>query len=577
MYVFKTCGKLLDNNELYCNVHAKEDSEHASLNPNGTGHNKNKLKTSDNHSSSEYSNIPKISSNNNDGTTSNANDRQPNATSAISREEETDKVMQLQSMFDTMNEEAIRVCLRDCNYDVERAVDTLLNLNALLPQRKNTANATEPVTQTTNNSNTDQSPYVAINKIKDNTNVVNRNGNSELHSNSNVSNTTTVSNNNTGNHISNNSNNGNSKSTTIEEELMKGVQEGNSKFIIHFMKNIKPYLTKDVQLLMDNCLLNAIQCGNNNLVQLFIENGANFNGNETQLYTPLLLSIEIRQIEIAYLLIKKYKVDCNVNGTGTSFSPLQLAIKYNEINLIQLLLDNNANINYIDIESGKTSIFIAFEQRQFETIKLLIKYNINLTVQDKLYNETILHVAIRNCNNANDLLLLSLLLQQSKIQDKFNIDKQDINGNTILHIAIQRSVTPISNSTTLLDLLLPYFPNPYLLNNQNTSPYQLLLNSNKSILIQQFKEYIEKYNKLDSNNSNNNKNNIINDDDDGSDDENQLRDSRKLTRSNNNDNDNNNNSSEEDEDYKLVSAFSEHIEKVISDDWEVTVEFSVIH
>ena len=68
--------------------------------------------------------------------------------------------------------------------------------------------------------------------------------------------------------------------------------------------------------------------------------------------------------------------------------------------------------------------------------------------------------------------MLKSLLKRGEI----DINSQDKNGNTPLHLAL------IKSKTSLIDLLLEYNSNPLLLNNNNRSAMDLSLKSNSEVI-----------------------------------------------------------------------------------------------
>jgi hypothetical protein len=189
-------------------------------------------------------------------------------------------------MFDTINQEAIRVCLRDNNYDIERAIDTLLNLTALLPNRQN----------------------------KPPTNAPPRPDPSVVSSNSNYA---------TMSHLMN-------SIVANEDQLMKHVQTSNVTAIDAFLvQNAKLSPGTNTKLLHSLVLL-AIQSGNVPVMSLLLEKGGiSPNGDESMIYTPLLLAIEIKSIQCAITLLEKHNAD--PNKTTTSYTPIYLASKIGDI------------------------------------------------------------------------------------------------------------------------------------------------------------------------------------------------------------------------------------------------------
>ena len=188
-------------------------------------------------------------------------------------------------MFDSINQEAIRVCLRDNNYDMERAIDTLLNLTALLP-----------------NSNNRPENTPTYSPPRPDPSVVNPQQPSNYASISQIMNLVAPS----------------------EEQLMKYVQSSN-------IGALEKFLTQNDKKPSDNNLLHslvllAIQSGNVPIMSLLLEKGGiSADGEDKMVYTPLLLAIETRSIQCALTLLEKHNAD--PNKTNTSYTPVYLASK----------------------------------------------------------------------------------------------------------------------------------------------------------------------------------------------------------------------------------------------------------
>jgi len=77
-------------------------------------------------------------------------------------------------------------------------------------------------------------------------------------------------------------------------------------------------------------------------------------------------------------LIEK-KCDINKPVSDKNFSSLYLASEYNRHNIVELLLDNKANLNQTD-SKNRTSLFIASCNGNSEIVKLLINNGANVTI-----------------------------------------------------------------------------------------------------------------------------------------------------------------------------------------------------
>ena len=102
-------------------------------------------------------------------------------------------------------------------------------------------------------------------------------------------------------------------------------------------------------------------------------------------------------------------------------TPLYQAVEMEKIDHIKILLKNGADPN-ITNEDGLSPLHTAVNKQNITIVKLLLKYGANPNIKSKLYQQTPLHLAIKN--NADPIFLLLLvqfngsLLKEDKINQK---------------------------------------------------------------------------------------------------------------------------------------------------------------
>ena len=132
-----------------------------------------------------------------------------------------------------------------------------------------------------------------------------------------------------------------------------------------------PYVSDSDLQNMNNMqyLHNLIGKGYHTFARMLIEKGASIEATDILKCTPLHIAAQNGHIDIARLLIDK---GCNINAVNINHdTPLHNAIDYNpkNIDMIELLLQNGANMNLKDKE-GKTPKDLAFECKDLELITM---------------------------------------------------------------------------------------------------------------------------------------------------------------------------------------------------------------
>ena len=206
--------------------------------------------------------------------------------------------------------------------------------------------------------------------------------------------------------------------------------------------------------------------------KILIENGTNINAVDIEGWSALSYAVNNGDIEIAKLLLEnKAKIK----------DELLIAIKSpiveSRINMMKLLIDNKANINYTD-ENGFNPLNIAIESGNMELTKFLITNgaNVNSLMQDGVSligyaiaqnNMDLLQMLIENGANVNNTNGDSWADTPLKTASRLGLDNVvrilltrnadinavDMNGNTALHTAA------LNSQLSVVKLLLEKNPN----------------------------------------------------------------------------------------------------------------------
>ncbi|XP_051158715.1 ankyrin-1-like [Leptopilina boulardi] len=200
----------------------------------------------------------------------------------------------------------------------------------------------------------------------------------------------------------------------------------------------------------------AILSGNINLVKYLIKNGANINVTTKSGETPILLAIKNQFVDIVSYLLKS---GANINSEN---SPLLFhAISLNNYPIVELLLNKGHSIDYIGNygnQDGYTVMHLAIKGNNINIVDALLKKNFDLdTCTEKDYllhyaidknNEDIIIKLIENgasldstCFKGLNPLLHALLAGNIKIfmlliKNGATLNERSILGKNLLHFAL---------------------------------------------------------------------------------------------------------------------------------------------
>ncbi|XP_014226108.1 uncharacterized protein LOC106651923 [Trichogramma pretiosum] len=198
---------------------------------------------------------------------------------------------------------------------------------------------------------------------------------------------------------------------------------------------------------------------------------------------------------------------------GKNKSPLTLAMEFNQMKILEMLLKNGANPHMKLM--GKNLLHIYFNEfyYDFELLELLISYNCDLNAKDD-DGRSPLFLCYKNCNEeciserpqmwANNIL--SKLGEDHKhleilLKNKADVNEVFDNGQSILHLFIRSN---ICTSTTINELwkthpnvvgvelvktLLQYGADPNAKDDNGDSPLQLAVSSNNSDVVEVLLEH----------------------------------------------------------------------------------------
>lgn len=273
--------------------------------------------------------------------------------------------------------------------------------------------------------------------------------------------------------------------------------------IVEYDKTIVGINVIDIQdKFGNNALHYSIIYKNIIAMQLMIKNIQNINIQNNKGLSCLHYAVLMNMTDIVESLINNNAdIDCTIIGSGET--PLHLAIIMGHDNIVDILLKNKCNVNIVEKEYNFTALHYSVLKNK-SVLKYLINNNADVNIQD-IYGNTVSHYAIDhnyveffdivNMNKINFNLLndthqqvLHKLISDDKIDVfvkhfdaillKSNLNIQDSNGNTVLHLLLRNKIWK-----TKLDLLKNKKINIFIKNRENKFSIDYIDDADKELII----------------------------------------------------------------------------------------------
>jgi len=197
----------------------------------------------------------------------------------------------------------------------------------------------------------------------------------------------------------------------------------------------------------NNTLFNAITFGNTILVEHLLNNGHSIESTNFIEYTPLMIAVSDCNIEMIILLLN-YKANVNYTTPTLHHSPLLISCERGNHIIVQLLLKHGANVQHTDI-NNETPLIVA--SKKHCGMKVLSK-----TLNDNTKYE-------KHATSYGYMKIIRLLLDSLDDIQSY-IDIQDTDGNTALMWACH------NNKYDNVKLLLEYNASTDIMNTENYTP-----------------------------------------------------------------------------------------------------------
>lgn len=224
--------------------------------------------------------------------------------------------------------------------------------------------------------------------------------------------------------------------------LSSAIKNQNIKIIKHLMKtniyhipNINKYSFNYVFENYDYELCLACRVGNIEIIKLLIEKGACINCICSNIITPLIMASKYDHLEVVkFLLNNGAQINPNIaNKYKYNYkSALIYACEQGHLSIVKYFVQElKCNINEKDI--NKKSIFMyACKNGNEALIQFMIKKGCNLTDEDISGNNA-LHYIVQSNVSQNKPEIMELLMNTNK----YDLNQQNKDGETVLHIAIK--------------------------------------------------------------------------------------------------------------------------------------------
>lgn len=213
---------------------------------------------------------------------------------------------------------------------------------------------------------------------------------------------------------------------SINTDLVKATKTGDLEKVSKLLNSAADLHTTVGDFDKRNLLHHAAQNGHPDLIELLIEKGIDVNSLDKRGRTALYLACYDYKVDSAKTLVAN-GAEINISG---EYNPLDMASSnsYYGTEIVELLLENNADVNLICRGTQVTPLMGALHQKKTAALKLLLNAGANTNHVDANGESPLGRVSYFDFPEHVSLVL----------DFKAKIDFQDKEGNSALHIATER-------------------------------------------------------------------------------------------------------------------------------------------
>lgn len=213
---------------------------------------------------------------------------------------------------------------------------------------------------------------------------------------------------------------------SLNTDLVKATKNGDLEKVSELINSGADLNTTVGDIDKRNLLHHASQKGHSKLIEFLIEKGIEVNSLDGRGRTPLYLACYDYKFESAKTLVSN-GAEINISG---EYNPLDMASSnsYYGTEIVELLLENNADVNIVCRGTSVTPLMGALHQEKTNALKILLQSGTNTNHIDANGDSPLGRISEHEFPEHVNLLL----------DFEAEINYQDRKGNSALHLSTER-------------------------------------------------------------------------------------------------------------------------------------------